>query len=147
MKTQQEETDTLRFNFMESVPKELLEEGKLGTKFLKHYLLNTPNSDIYSFIRIIETARQNITLTKELVQLIECAKSIQERTRVPPTIQERTRVPPTIEERTRVPPTIEERITAAQLTALEQRRGGSFFPQNVVTAPEAQTTTINNARK
>ena len=127
MKTQQEETDTLRFNFMESVPKELLEEGKLGTKFLKHYLLNTPNSDIYSFIRIIETARQNITLTKELVQLIECAKSIQERTRVPPTI--------------------EERITAAQLTALEQRRGGSFFPQNVVTAPEAQTTTINNARK
>ena len=127
MKTQQEETDTLRFNFMESVPKELLEEGKLGLKFLEYYLLNTLDSDIYSFIRIIETARQNITLTKELVQLIECAKSIQERTRVPPTI--------------------EERITAAQLTALEQRRGGSFFPQNVVTAPEAQTTTINNARK
>ena len=127
MKTQQEETDTLRFNFMKSVPKELLEEGKLGIKFLKHYLLNTPNSNIYSFIRIIQTARQNITLTTELAQLIECAKSIQERTRVPPTI--------------------EERITAAQLTALEQRRGGSFFPQNVVTAPEAQTTTINNARK
>jgi hypothetical protein len=107
MKTQQEETDTLRFNFMKYVPKELLEEGKLGTKFLKHYLLNTPNSDIYSFIRIIQTARQNITLTTELVQLIECEKSIQERTRVPPTI--------------------EERITAAQLTALEQRRGGVFF--------------------
>ena len=107
MKTQQEETDTLRFNFMKHVPKELLEEGKLGTKFLKHYLLNTPNSDIYSFIRIIQTARQNITLTTELVQLIECEKSIQERTRVPPTI--------------------EERITAAQLTALEQRRGRSFF--------------------
>ena len=127
MKTQQEETDTLRFNFMKSVPKELLEEGKLGIKFLKHYLLNTPNSNIYSFIRIIQTARQNITLTTELAKLIECEKSIQERTRVPPTI--------------------EERITAAQLTALEQRRGGSFFPQNVVTAPEAQTTTINNARK
>lgn len=69
MKTQQEEINTLRFNFMKYVPKELLEEGKLGTKFLKHYLLNTPNSDIYSFIRIIQTAKPNTQLRAEQLQI------------------------------------------------------------------------------